>query len=264
MLESYDDIVVPLIAGTALLSVLIGFILYFIFLHHRTRQKFDWERQQFQQAVLQTEIEIREQTLTHMSRELHDNLGHIASLIKINLNLVSKAIPDHDRSKIDESIDLLKHLIGDIKALSLSLNSERLATIGMLQAIVEDAMRINKTGHVHMQLEVNCEMPVLSKDTEIFLYRISQEILNNCLKHSGATECKILVDCEEDVFTLRFRDNGVGFDVDEMLRSSKGSGLNNLGKRCKMIGAELTIASVKKAGTTIIITLPLLKAQFNE
>lgn len=261
---TYNDITVPLIAGTALLAVLIGFILYFIFLHHRTRQKFDWERQQFQHAVLQTEFEIREQTLTHMSRELHDNLGHIASLIKINLNLISRQIPTSDRSKIDESIDLLKHLIGDIKALSLSLNSERLANIGLLRAIAEDVMRINKTGHIHMLLEVNCEMPSFGKDTEIFLYRICQEILNNCLKHSNASECKVLVNCEDDFFTLKFRDNGVGFDAEEMLGSSKGSGLNNLSKRSKMIGAELTIASVKKAGTTIIISLPLPKLQVHE
>ena len=259
-MQTYNDIAIPLIAGTILLGVLMIFILYFIFLHHRTRQKFDWERQQFKQAVLQTEIEIREQTLTHMSRELHDNLGHIASLIKINLNLVSKEIPTADRSKIDESIDLLKQLIGDIKSLSVSLNSERLATIGLLEAIISDVLRINKTGHTHIKLEVNCEMPALTKETEIFLYRISQEILNNCLKHSNAQECKLQVDCENDVFTLKFGDNGNGFDVEEMLQSSKGSGLNNLSKRCKMIGAELSITSVKNMGTTILITLPLLKS----
>lgn len=259
-----NDIMIPLIAGTVLLSVLLIFILYFIFLHHRTRQKFDWERQKFRQAVLQTEIEIREQTLTYMSRELHDNLGHIASLIKINLNLVSKDVPETDRSKIDESIDLLKQLIGDIKSLSVSLNSERLATIGLLEAITGDVNRINKTGQIRMKMDVRSEMPALTKETEIFLYRISQEILNNCLKHSGATEATVLLDCRDTIFTLKFSDNGKGFDTEEMQRNSKGSGLSNLEKRCKIIGAELTIAAVINAGTTILITLPLSKEQPNE
>jgi len=196
--------------------------------------------------------------------DYHDNLGHIASLIKINLNLVSKDVSSGDRSKIDDSIDLLKQLIGDIKSLSVSLNSDRLANIGLLEAIIGDVMRINKTGHIHMLLEVNCEMPPLNKNTEIFLYRITQEILNNCLKHAGASECKVLVDCQDELFTLKFCDNGSGFDVDEMLKSSTGSGLNNLSKRCKMIGAELAITSVKNEGTTIIITLPLPKSQTHE
>lgn len=260
-MEPDNDILIPLIAGTLLLSILIGFILYFIFLHYRTRQKFDWERQQFKQAVLQTEIEIREQTLTHMSRELHDNLGHIASLIKINLNLASKNIPVSERTKIDESIDLLKQLIGDIKSLSVSLNSERLTNIGLLQAIKEDVMRINRTGHMQMLLEVNCEMPVLTKETEIFLYRISQEIINNSLKHSAASECRIYLDCTNNVFTLKFNDNGKGFDVDKTLSDAKGSGLSNLEKRSKIIGAELTMTSFKNTGTTILITLPLTKEQ---
>ena len=261
-METNNDIIIPLIAGTLLLSILIGFILYFIFLHHRTRQKFDWERQQFKQAVLQTEIEIREQTLTHMSRELHDNLGHIASLIKINLNLVSKSIPETDRSKIDDSIDLMKRLIGDIKSLSVSLNSERLATIGLLEAITEDVNRIDKTGQMKMNLETNCEMPSLSKETEIFLYRISQEILNNSLKHSKATACRISIDCVDNIFTLMYSDNGNGFDADTILKDSarsEGSGLKNLNKRCKIIGAEFTIRSAKNAGTVILITLPLKK-----
>jgi two-component system NarL family sensor kinase len=257
--ESYTEIAVPLVAGTVLFSALVIFILYFIFLHHRTRQKFDWERQQFKQAVLQTEVEIREQTLIQMSRELHDNLGHIASLIKINLNLVSKQINEADKAKIDESIDLLKQLIGDIKSLSVSLNSERLANIGLLEAINNDVARINKTGHMSIQLIAHCEPPELSQETEIFLYRISQEILNNTLKHSEASESRIILECSNGKFSLNFTDNGKGFDADALKSDSsanKGSGLHNLSKRCKMIGAELNIASDKGAGTTILITLP--------
>lgn len=264
---SYADILVPLIAGTVLFSALMIFILYFIFLHHRTRQKFDWERQKFRQAVLQTEVEIREQTLTHISRELHDNLGHIASLIKINLNLVSKNIQETDRAKIDESIDLLKQLIGDIKSLSVSLNSERLANIGLVEAISNDVGRINKTGHMNMRLVAHCEPPGLSQETEIFLYRISQEILNNTLKHSGASESRIILDCANGKFSLNFRDNGKGFDADTMMNggtANKGSGLNNLNNRCKIIGAELSVMSSRGSGTTILITLPLPKEHLHE
>jgi len=258
-MEPIDDIIIPLIAGTVLLCMLLGFILYFIFLHYRTRQKFDWECQQFKHAVLQTEIEIREQTLTHMSRELHDNLGHIASLIKINMNLVSRDIPETDRSKIDESIDLLKHLIGDIKSLSVSLNSDRLENIGLVEAMTGDVTRINKTGYVKMHMEVKCEMPVMTKETEMFLYRISQEIINNSLKHSGAKACRITIDCQESNLSLMFSDNGTGFDVNETTKNAKGSGLSNLNKRCKMIGAELNMLSSKNSGTSVLITLPLQK-----
>lgn len=253
------DVLIPMVAGTILLLTLIVFIGYFLFLHYKTRQRFDWERQQFKQAVLQTEIEIREETLTQISRDLHDNLGQIASLIKINLNLVSKDLKEVDQLKIEDSIELLKRLIIDIKSLSSSLNSENLKNFGLLEALNDDVQRINKTGHLHIDVHANSALPELSPEVEIFIYRMCQEILNNALKHAGAKHLLIELKTDENGLEFSFKDDGKGFHMKEVLekKNGKGNGLTNLFKRCSIIGAQLNINSTLGSGTHIQIQLPL-------
>lgn len=262
ILQINTDVLIPMIAGTILLATLIVFIGYFLFLHYKTRQRFDWERQQFKQAVLQTEIEIREETLTQISRDLHDNLGQIASLIKINLNLVSKDLKEIDKLKIEDSIELLKRLIADIKSLSTSLNSENLKNFGLLEALNDDIQRINKTGHLNLLIHSNGTMPVLAPEIEIFIYRMSQEIINNALKHAAAKNLYITLQVNEGSLQLTFKDDGKGFQTNNLLEKNagKGNGLNNLHKRCKIIGAQLNISSILGSGTELTIYLPLKQA----
>lgn len=258
-LANNSDVLIPMAAGTVLLLTLIVFIGYFLFLHYKTRQRFDWERQQFKQAVLQTEIEIREETLTQISRDLHDNLGQIASLIKINLNLVSKDLKEVDHLKIEDSIDLLKRMIADIKSLSTSLNSENLKNFGLLEALNDDVQRINKTGHLNILVHSNGTMPALAPEIEIFIYRMSQEIINNALKHAGAKNLSIDFKEDENKLDLLFKDDGKGFNTKDVIENNlgKGNGLTNLFKRCKIIGANLSINSTLGGGTQIRIHLPL-------
>jgi signal transduction histidine kinase len=193
------ELIFPLIVGTLLFFALAVAIILFLRQYHKTQQKFDWERQNHKQALLQTEIEIKEQTLNAVSRELHDNLGQIASLIKINLNLVSTNINEHDRSKILESIELLKQLIADIKSLSLSLNSDNIHRIGLFESIKQDIERINRTGTLQIKFTSQNTLPALDPDVEIFLYRICQEAWNNILKHAKATNATLLLSFKSGV-----------------------------------------------------------------
>ena len=259
-MASNIDLFVPIVVGTLLMGTLFAFIGYFVYIHYKTRQKFDWERQRHKQALLQTEIEIREQTLDHISRELHDNLGQIASLIKIKLNLIFKRNDGKDKDEIEESIELVKRMIGDIKSLSLSLNSDNISRIGLLEALKNDVLRINKIDNITVELKSESSIFNISPDVEVFLYRMSQEILNNTLKHAMATEAKITLTSNDDKLLLVIADNGIGFDtqiVSDHSKTKTNSGLNNLKKRCKIIGAEIYIESTPGSGTSIYITLPL-------
>ncbi len=254
-----SDIIIPVIAGTVLIGTFFVFIGYFVYLHYKTRQTFDWERQQLKQALLQTEVEIREQTLIDISRELHDNFGQIASLIKINLNLISDDLSREDKIKVTESISLLKRMITDIKSLSVSLNVESLSNIGLQEAIQLDVQRINKTGYLQITVTNSLTPPVLSTVVATFLYRITQEIINNTMKHANAGTLQISFSCLNHMFMIDFKDNGKGFDYtsDASNTGHTGSGLNNIKERCKMIGAAFTIESQPGSGTHILISLPI-------
>lgn len=256
MLLSLDnELMVPIIVGTLLfITIAIGLLL-FLMRYHKAQQKLIVERQQHQQELLKTEIEIREETLKSVARELHDNLGQVASLIKINLNLVSAELPVGDRKKIDESIDLLKQLIGDIKSISLSLSKTQ--QINLLDALNRDIQRVNRTGQLYVQLNIIGNLPVLGSDTALFLYRICQESLNNMLKHANATQAKLNLTSTSTNLMIDIEDNGNGFDSEQSAVFQKGSGLSNLLSRSEKIGATCKITSRIGEGTKICINLPL-------
>lgn len=249
-----SEYIYPLIAGTLLFAALAGFIIYFIVIYHRTRQKFEWERQQFKHALLQTEVEIREHTLKHLSRELHDNLGQVASLVKINLNMLVTESAGAQREKLNETLDLVRQLIADIKALSISLDDESIKSLKFGEFALRDIERVNKTGTVNITFSSQILLPDLKPGTEIFLYRMFQEILNNMLKHAEATKADLSLAIQDDKLVIVFADNGKGFDV---AHAVQGSGLKNLRERCKLIGANLDISSQSGKGTSIAISLPI-------
>ncbi len=242
----------PLIIGTAIFIVLISFVISFILLYRRSQTKLHLERERVQQELLRVENEVKEQTLLNVSRELHDNLGQVASLIKINMNMLSTKLSGNELIQANESLTLIKQLIADIKSLSNSLKGERLREIGWLESIKEEVRRANTIEGFELEFQQNGASQ-LSHESELILFRIIQEILNNTLKHARANKALLKIECAKDRTTISFEDNGEGFDLDTVQR---GSGLNNIQDRCEMIHAKFEITSRKKVGTQISINLP--------
>lgn len=251
-METKTDLNIAVGVTSLVMGLLTIFVIYFVIIYRKKQKAFDWERESFKQALLLTKIEIKEQTLSNISRELHDNLGQMASLIKINLNLVLPHLAGENQTKISESLDLLKQLIQDIKSLSVTLKGENLVRFGLLKMIETDLERYQKTGQLSINLKATAEFPNLDTAVEIFLYRMSQEIFNNILKHSQASSADVTISHSNGTLLLEVTDNGVGF---EPARVIQGSGLLNLSERCQMIGAELSLDSKPQQGTRISIKL---------
>lgn len=245
------EYLIPVITGTILFGLLFTFVIYFILLYRKTQFKLDWERERLKQELFRAESEIKEQTLTNVSRELHDNFGQIASLIKINLNMISKDLSKSDQEKVTESLSLIRQLIGDIKALSSSLNGEKIRKNGWLSTLSDDTQRINKIGDLHIEFYAVENVP-LAHEKEVILYRIIQEILNNCLKHSQANKAYLEIRSTAQSLSITYRDNGIGFDPDAVIL---GAGITNMQERCKMIGANFEIDSHLGRGVQIKIHL---------
>ena len=114
MKTSDIDFIIPIISGTILMGVLLVFIIYFVILYRKKQVEYEWDKEQAKQLLLTTKIEIKEQTMSNISRELHDNFGQIASLVKINLSMI-KCDQEEDKSKIADTIELVKKLITETK-----------------------------------------------------------------------------------------------------------------------------------------------------
>jgi signal transduction histidine kinase len=239
---------------------LAGFIITFLFFFQKKQQKNLSEKQelqsQFAQTLLQSQLEIQEQTLNHISQELHDNLGQVASLIKINLNTLSLQDTKKATAKIEHTKEITRQLIADIKSLSVSLGADRIARTGLVRALETEVERLNKTGAFEADFNVQGSIPELGNDKSVILYRMSQEILNNMVKHSGAKHLRISLEGLDNLFILEFNDDGAGFDLSAQKQSS-GAGLGNLEKRARLINAQLIIESNPGKGTRVRIELPI-------
>ena len=245
------DFVVPFVGGILIFSMLIVFIIYFIIIYRRKQVEYEYEKEKAKQLLLKTEIEIKEQTLSHISRELHDNLGQVASLIKINLGMI-KTEDENNKEKIDDSKELVQHLITDIKSLSTTLKGENLQRFGLYKMIIKDIDRLKKISKVKVNVTGIKELPKLKHEKEVFLYRMIQESFNNILQHSKATKATLNISYSNNFIIFNIKDNGVGFDTST---NKEGNGLINLKERCKIINADLKMISAPNKGTEVIISL---------
>ncbi|NVK63488.1 MAG: hypothetical protein HWE22_02830 [Flavobacteriales bacterium] len=253
ILSAKTDIFVTIITGTLLFGLLTIFIIYFILLYRKSQTKLHFERERRKRELLQAEVEIKEQTLVNVSREIHDNLGQAAALVKINLNLISKDIPEADREKVTESAELMKKLIGDMRSLSQSLNGDNIRRKGFIATLQSDVDRINKTGYVAVEFEHSPERVSLEADQLIILYRIIQELFTNTLKYAKASNVHLKISEEGNQLKVFYSDNGIGFDYQTAL--NKGSGLSNIKDRCEIIDAKLYFESKLNEGVNVQIVL---------
>jgi len=255
-----EEVVITIFIGTAL-TLFFALIIVFLFILFNNKNKLNIKEREvtkkaFEETLLRSQLEIKEQTLRHIAYELHDNLGQVASLIKINLNTLQLNDQQKAREKIEGTKDLVRQLITDLKLLSVSLNSDRIAQQGIVSVLQIEVERLNKTGQFEAVLNVSGAPPELENHYAIILYRMAQEIINNMVKHSAAKRITISITNSGKLVILVCTDDGVGFNLEDKMRSG-GSGLTNLHSRAALIHANLTIQSAPGKGTTIAIELPI-------
>ncbi len=260
MFKSSSEFSNSVILATILFLALAGFIVLNLVLYYYKRKKHYLEqarlKEDFKDTLLQSQLEIQEQTFQRISHELHDNLGQVASLIKINLNTINLNDQIHAADKLEESKQLLRQLITDLKSLSFSLNSDSISKVGLFKAIGSDVERLNKLGVFQVTFALYCDASPLNSDQEIIVYRMVQEMINNIIKHSLAKNVSITVAVENNLFKLTLIDDGIGFDK-EIQKIGMGSGLTNLERRAKYLNSVINIRSNLGTGTDISIELPL-------
>ncbi|GAO42950.1 sensor histidine kinase [Flavihumibacter petaseus] len=258
------EIIYTLSAAVIMMLALSGFILYFILSGQRRRlkQKIEQDllKQSYEKEVLTTQIESRDQTLRDVSQEIHDNMGQILSVARINLNILENELKDHSQLKrIQDTNNLVGDVIRYIRMLSKGMNSDMLSSYGLRESIRFELQRIEQSAMITCRFITEGEDFVIDAKKEIVIYRMIQEILNNILKHAAASEIDLSMIYTADNFCITIMDNGKGFDPREAEKrsiSESGSGLKNLQKRAALVGARITINSVPGTGTSITINLP--------
>jgi len=244
----------------SIVSFLFFVILLFLFfislgLRYRKRKKEnELLKTSYLLEIQKVHSEIQEETLRYVSRELHDNLGQIASLIKINLNTINTALlPQDIGEKVEATRGLMRRLTRDIKILSVGLNKLH-PDHSFVDAVKNEISQLNKTGVFTATLTISNDFIEPQQEKSLMVFRMVQEVINNIIKHSQATTMNAHFFYKNGASVIELHDNGIGFNVNEPLRPDS-SGLSNLRNRACFINADLKISSRKSMGTMVTITL---------
>lgn len=236
--------------------LLLGVFIFLFFISYTTKQKAHQKKVlELNEELLRTQLEIQEQTFKTISQEIHDNIGQMLSLAKINLNRVETEKLEKDKEKIKDAKELVSKAIQDLRDLSRTLNTETIASVGLLKAIEMELHLLEKADAVQTKLEIRGVPARLDPQKELILFRISQEALHNIIKHAAASAIRVEALFEKGNFLLVISDNGRGFD--STLNHHAGSGLRNMQSRSRLIGATWNMVSSPECGTQINISLPI-------
>ncbi|WP_338870102.1 ATP-binding protein [Spirosoma sp. SC4-14] len=215
---------------------------------------------QYEQEILTSQIEVQNATLQHISQELHDNIGQLLSVARINLNIVEEAGTDNEnREFIQQANELVAQSISDLRALTKSLDGDFVQDFGLKESIAQELQRIRQTRRFGTELQISGTVYSLGFQREIVLFRIAQEILNNAIKHSEASQLTVQLQFSPEQLTLSILDNGKGFDyqtISQNSMSQSGAGLRNIKRRITLIGGTCEIFSSPGNGTQLTFLIP--------
>jgi signal transduction histidine kinase len=256
-----NEVVIVIIGGTLIMLVLMIFIVSFFFIHAKRQQTHKLEKAsleaQFNEEILTAKNEVQENTMKHIARELHDNIGQLLSLVKIQLNTIDEENPGIKR--VGESKEFLSKALKDLRGLSKTLNSDNILNAGLIKALEFEVERIEKISFCEVELDIQIDNWAVQPRLEIIIFRMFQEIIQNIIKHSGAKNIKVSLQENKEVYTLDVLDNGHGFNVVEKMTQksfTSGAGLSNLENRAKLINGEIEIESAIGQGTKVKLLIP--------
>src|SRR5690349_4385008 len=139
-----------------------------------------------QNSLLQSQLEIQEQTFQNISREIHDNIGQKLTLAKLHLNTLGYDDIEKTTIQVNDSVTMISEAINDLSDLSRSMNSEIILNNGLIKALEFEAVQITKSGKYKISFSATGNPVFLDANTELVLFRIVQEALTNIIKHACA------------------------------------------------------------------------------
>lgn len=253
-----EGFIVFLLSTSVLLFFAVTIIILFITIRKK-QLKNKIERQmlqhQYQTQLLQTRLEVQEQSFKHFSEEIHDNVGQILTLCKLQLHQMEVQWTDQKfQELIANSTQLLAKALTDLRSISHTMNGNFVNRLGLKEALEKELKYIATGKQIQTDLTVSGERMPIGKEKELLIFRIAQEAIANALKHAAPSLITIALIYEPSVFTIKAIDNGGGFDADTV---QANLGWNNMQTRARLLNGNIIIDSVKEKGTTVTLQIPL-------
>jgi signal transduction histidine kinase len=215
-----------------------------------------------QEAFSRQLIESQETERKRIAAELHDSLGQSLSIIANRATLALSKSEDPKRV-LDQVVDIgatASDAIREVREIAYNLRPVELDRLGLTKALRAMVKKVSTSTGINISADIDDVDNLFSSESEINLYRIVQESINNIVKHSGATEATIEIKRLTAAISIAISDNGRGFHAGATGPADgrpAGFGLMGIGERARMLGGKQAIQSVPGRGTTITISIDL-------
>ena len=197
-------------------------------------------------------LEAQETERRNLARELHDEIGQLLTVIKMQLTAAQRSSDDAVANDLETAVDTIDDTINQIRSLSLRLRPSVLDDLGLAAAIEWQAGEVRDKAGIVADVDIEPGISRLSSELESVFFRVAQETMTNIMRHSQAKSVSIsLVTDDEDV-TMTIVDDGVGFDVSLIkTTTSSGLGLPGMRERVELVGGTLLLKSEQGKGTQV-------------
>jgi len=231
---------------------LIGFILlYFFILLIRQHTK----NLKLQQLNAFAEITAMEKERARIAADLHDELGPVLSVIKFRITNEIPTLPN-SANELNKASDQLDEVIEKLREISNNLLPSILLNKGVIVALENFIHQLEPLHSLNIDLEYPNSLTI-NEDQGIQIYRILQEVINNCIKHAKANKLLIIFKLSKNLLTLTCEDNGIGLVNAALNIHSFGRGINSMKYRTEMMSGHFNIEAEEGVGTILTFEIPL-------
>lgn len=232
----------------ALVAVILFILLYFRQKQKLKNQKLSALRKEKEVAVVRSMMEGEEQERLRIARGLHDGLSAMLAVVKMKFSTVKTV------EELSPAIESLDKASKEVRRIAHNMMPEVLLNYGLEAALKEFTDSLNQGVGLRIDLQlVNVHLK-LDSSSQLMIYRIVQELLNNVIKHANANDVLVQLSQVNNTLSLTVEDDGLGFDVQKAL-AKKSIGLSNLEARVEFLGGTLSIDSSSENGTSTYIEL---------
>ncbi len=242
------------------LALFVGLIVLYLFFKQRQKllqEKIITIEQQKKLELTQAIMDGEEQERIRLARELHDGIGGLMSMLKLQFSNITKTNPTLiDNGDYNNTVDLLNTTSQDIRKISHALMPSALERLGLNAALEQFCTQLQQTGNIEIDFQYYNLKTRLPQRMELLCYRIVQELLNNIIKHARAKEVIVQISRNEHIISITVEDDGIGFNV-STIKTKNGIGLNSMQQRVELLGGTMDIDSTIGKGTAIYIEIQI-------
>ena len=236
-----------------LLTILAASLLRMDFLKRRFARQ-QASRLEFARGMLESQ----ESERRRIAASLHDSLGQNLLAIRSQAHLALQSIADQSgvRQRLEEISDTTGQALNEVREITHDLRPYQLDRLGLTQSIRALTRKVSESHSVSFACHVDEIDGIFNSNSEIHVYRIIQEGINNIIKHSGATEATVVIKITPEVLSISIRDNGRGLPAGGAT-SDAGFGLSGIRERAEIMGGTARIDSSPGQGLNLQVQLPL-------